>query len=91
MDAHAPHQQLADALAELDAATDPLSRLDAARQIRELAEALELAQVRAAREHGTSWSKIGATYGLTKQGAQQRFRADARRPKGGRKSTSGEE
>ena len=29
----------------------------------------------AARQAGLTWAEIGAIYGLTKQGAQQRFRA----------------
>ena len=41
---------------------------------REAAEAEETALVLAARESGHTWSEIGALYGLTKQGAQQRFR-----------------
>jgi hypothetical protein len=32
-------------------------------------------QVEAARKAGATWIEIGACYGLTKQGAQQRFRA----------------
>jgi hypothetical protein len=63
------------ALSALDAAEGPLSRLEAARQLREAAEEIEAAQVAAARKAGTTWTEIGACYGLTKQGAQQRFRA----------------
>jgi len=55
--------------------TDPFDRLDAARAGREQFERLELEQVRTLREQGTTWSRIGALYGLTKQGAQQRFRS----------------
>jgi hypothetical protein len=51
-----------------------VSRLDAARRLREAAEELEAAQVEAARKAGATWNEIGACYGLTKQGAQQRFR-----------------
>ena len=36
---------------------------------------LKAAQVEAARKAGATWIEIGACYGLTKQGAQQRFRA----------------
>ena len=39
------------------------------------ADELEAAQVEAARKAGVTWIEIGACYGLTKQGAQQRFRA----------------
>ena len=63
------------ALGALDAADSPMSRLDAARRLREAAEELEAAQVEAARKAGATWLEIGACYGLTKQGAQQRFRA----------------
>ncbi len=52
-----------------------MGRLDAARRLREAAEELETAQVEAARKAGATWIEIGACYGLTKQGAQQRFRA----------------
>src|SRR6202044_364647 len=45
------------------------------RRLREAAEELEAAQVEAARKAGATWLEIGACYGLTKQGAQQRFRA----------------
>jgi hypothetical protein len=63
------------ALGALDVADGPMSRLQAARRLREAAEELEAAQVEAARKAGATWSDIGACYGLTKQGAQQRFRA----------------
>jgi hypothetical protein len=63
------------ALGALDIADGPMSRLDAARRLREAAEELEAAQIEAARKAGATWSEIGACYGLTKQGAQQRFRA----------------
>lgn len=58
-------------------ARDPLAALDAARMLREEAEQLERKSVGIVRAAGTSWSKIGALYGLTKQGAQQRFKRDA--------------
>ena len=63
------------ALNAFDVADRPMSRLDAARRLREAAEELEAAQVEAARKAGATWIEIGACYGLTKQGAQQRFRA----------------
>src|ERR1700690_177407 len=62
------------ALGALGVAEGPMSRLDAARRLREAAEELETAQVEAARKAGATWNEIGACYGLTKQGAQQRFR-----------------
>lgn len=60
-----------DALAE---ARTPAERLDAARRAREAADLLERENVEAARAAGMTWSEIGKAYGLTKQGAQQRFR-----------------
>lgn len=73
-----PRSQLGKALAALEAAPDALTALDAARRVRELAERVESEHVRAARLDGASWSRIGALYGLTKQGAQQRFGHEAR-------------
>lgn len=51
-----------------------LDELGASRTAREQAEERELAAVRTARQAGASWSRIGEIYGLTKQGAQQRFK-----------------
>jgi ATPase subunit of ABC transporter with duplicated ATPase domains len=70
-----PVKRIVAALGALDAAEGPISRLEAARRLREAAEELEAAQVEAARKAGATWIEIGACYGLTKQGAQQRFRA----------------
>jgi hypothetical protein len=70
-----PLKRMAAALGALDVADGPMSRLEAARRLREAAEELEAAQVEAARKAGATWNEIGACYGLTKQGAQQRFRA----------------
>jgi hypothetical protein len=75
MASKSPVKRIFAALSALDAADGPISRLDAARRLREAAEELELAQVAAARKAGATWIEIGACYGLTKQGAQQRFRA----------------
>jgi hypothetical protein len=74
-------RQITAALGALDVADGPMSRLDAARRLREAAEELETAQVEAARKSGATWNEIGACYGLTKQGAQQRFRAARDRAK----------
>jgi len=71
------------ALGALDVADGPMSRLDAARRLREAAEELEAVQVETARKAGATWSEIGACYGLTKQGAQQRFRAARNQAKAG--------
>ena len=70
-----PVRRILAALGALDAADGPIGRLQAARRLREAAEELEVAQVDAARKAGATWNEIGACYGLTKQGAQQRFRA----------------
>jgi hypothetical protein len=69
-----PLRRITAALGALDIADGPMSRLDAARRLREAAEELEAAQIEAARKAGATWNEIGACYGLTKQGAQQRFR-----------------
>jgi hypothetical protein len=74
-----PVKRISAALSALGAADQPMSRLDAARRLREAAEELEAAQVEAARKAGATWIEIGACYGLTKQGAQQRFRATRNR------------
>jgi hypothetical protein len=75
MAAKSPVKRILAALGALDAADGPIGRLEAARRLREAAEELEMAQVEAARKAGATWIDIGACYGLTKQGAQQRFRA----------------
>ena len=76
-----PLRRVTAALGALDIADGPMSRLDAARRLREAAEDLEAAQIEAARKAGATWNEIGACYGLTKQGAQQRFRAARHEPK----------
>ena len=53
---------------------DPLKRLDAVRSSREALEKVEATAVTQARAAGATWKQIGAQYGLSKQGAQQRFR-----------------
>lgn len=53
---------------------DPVLRLDATRTARERLEAMEADAVHIARHAGVTWKAIGALYGLSKQGAQQRFR-----------------
>jgi hypothetical protein len=76
-------RRITEALGSLDVADAPMGRLDAARRLREAAEELEAAQVEAARKAGATWNEIGACYGLTKQGAQQRFRAARNQAKAG--------
>src|SRR6516165_12540537 len=75
MASKSPIRRITAALGALNVADGPMSRLEAARRLREAAEELEAAQVEAARKAGATWNEIGARYGLTKQGAQQRFRA----------------
>ncbi|HWE56733.1 MAG TPA: hypothetical protein VG435_14565 [Acidimicrobiales bacterium] len=58
--------------------SDPLEKVDMSRQLREAAEELEASAIEQARAGGATWRQIGSCYGLTKQGAQQRFRAIAR-------------
>lgn len=62
------------ALREHQKRTEPLERLDAARRLREAADALEQEAVQAAREAGCTWTEIARVFGMTKQAAQQRFR-----------------
>jgi hypothetical protein len=76
-----PVKRISAALSAFDSADGPMSRLAAAQRLREAAEELEAAQVEAARKAGATWIEIGACYGLTKQGAQQRFRAARNRVK----------
>jgi len=83
-----PVKRILAALDALDGASGPVSRLEAARRLREAAEELEAAQIEAARKAGVTWIEIGACYGLTKQGAQQRFRA-ARAQAGSAATTPG--
>lgn len=55
---------------------DPEAALAAARALRESAEKFERQQIAASRRAGLSWTRIGVLYGLTKQGAQQRFKKE---------------
>jgi hypothetical protein len=77
-DANVPKQkrdELSRAWAALQSADETLDYVDAIRRLREQAELAEQEAVRMARGQGISWSRIGALYGLTKQGTQQRFRS----------------
>jgi molybdenum cofactor biosynthesis enzyme len=84
-----PVKRILAALGALDTADGPMSRLRAARRLREAAEQLEAAQVAAARKAGATWIDIGACYGLTKQGAQQRFRGTRNHAKAGTAASNG--
>ncbi|MDH2444092.1 hypothetical protein QDR37_09055 [Amnibacterium sp. CER49] len=70
-------RRLSRAVSALRLIADPLARLDAARVAREQMEQLEVEAVQAARHAGVTWKAIGALYGLSKQGAQQRFRSSS--------------
>lgn len=70
-----PVKRVRRAISALQAVDDPLDRLEMVRWARSEIEALEVASVVAARESGATWSDIGALYGMTRQGAQQRFAA----------------
>ncbi|MEO5831980.1 MAG: helix-turn-helix domain-containing protein [Nakamurella sp.] len=65
-----------DALRAID---DPITRLDATRAAREELERRERDAVADCRDAGHTWTDIGARYGLTRQGAQQRFRRHHRK------------
>jgi len=74
-----PSSALDRAVERLRREPDPLARLDAVRLARERLERLEADAVRDARDAGVTWKSIGALYGLSKQGAQQRFRTSPER------------
>lgn len=64
-------KQLADIISST---ANPVERLRAAKQLREVVEDLERRCARAAFEGGTSWASIGEIYGASKQAMAQRFR-----------------
>jgi hypothetical protein len=67
-------KQFRRSLEAVAAAPNALEAVRASRRLREEAEALELEAVIEARRQRATWSEIGAVYGTSKQGAQQRFR-----------------
>ena len=71
-------RRLARTITALREVRDPLDRLDAIRLARQQLEELEAETVQASRADGRTWTEIGQLYGLTKQGAQQRFRRGSR-------------
>lgn len=71
--AHA--KRITAALDALRRAKGSTAQLAAARKAREAADKLEAAAIEAARDDGMTWAEIGKLYGLSKQGAQQRFRS----------------
>ena len=66
------------ALQALTDLPDPLLRLDAIRQCLAQLDDLQANTVADARAGGKTWTEIGALYGLSKQGTQQRFRVRKR-------------
>ncbi|MCW2603272.1 MAG: hypothetical protein JWN61_1407 [Pseudonocardiales bacterium] len=61
-------------LSSLGAIADPLERMAEVRKSILALEKLEASTIDSARAAGATWGEIGAIYGLSKQGAQQRFR-----------------
>lgn len=78
MPGKASYRKLRNAVGAVQSAPNALEALAAARLLREAAEELELALVAEARDQRGTWTEIGAIYGTSKQGAQQRFRSIAR-------------
>ncbi|MET0189585.1 MAG: hypothetical protein ABW212_11335 [Pseudonocardia sediminis] len=72
-------KRVTQAVADVEAADNPVAALEAVRRLREAAEDLEFATVEESRQAGTTWTRIGELYGTTKQGVQQRFGGAARR------------
>ena len=72
-------KRVSNALDGFRRAKNPTDRIAAVRKLREAAEDLEATSLEAARDDGMTWAEIGRLYGLTKQGAQQKFR-DVHRP-----------
>jgi hypothetical protein len=60
-------------LAEAASGPDPAAGLQAARELRELAERLEALQVANARKHGWSWQEIAVFLGVSKQAVHKKF------------------
>lgn len=60
-------------LAEAASGADPASGLQAARELRELAERLEALQVANARRHGWSWQEIAFFLGVSKQAVHKKY------------------
>lgn len=74
-----PGKQIEDDALSIPDLAAMLKAVRVARKAREKAERAELDAVTAARAAGASWTRIGEVYGLTKQGAQQRFKPAAPR------------
>ena len=66
---------LAKKLADLAATSEPRQRLHVAHEVLRAAIELEEAVVADGRAAGLTWTQIGSQFGMTKQAAQQRFKA----------------
>ncbi len=60
-------------LAEAASGPDPAAGLQAARELRELAERLEALQVANARKHGWSWQEVAVFLGVSKQAVHKKY------------------
>jgi len=60
-------------LAEAASGADPATGLQAARELRDLAERLEALQVKNARAHGWSWQEIAFFLGVSKQAVHKKY------------------
>jgi hypothetical protein len=60
-------------LAEAASGQDPAEGLRAARALRELAERLEVLQVKNARDQGWSWQEIAFFLGVSKQAVHKKY------------------
>jgi hypothetical protein len=58
---------------------DPALELRAVSALRRLAEQVEAASVRAARDHGWSWEQIGDALGVSRQSVHAKYGKAARR------------
>ncbi|WP_147918110.1 helix-turn-helix domain-containing protein [Ruania zhangjianzhongii] len=58
------------------AGADPATGLRAVRSLRELADRLELLQVRRARELGLPWQEIAEALGVTRQAVHKKYRKE---------------
>lgn len=58
------------------AGADPSTGLRAVRSLRELADRLEVLQVRRARELGLSWQEIADALGVTRQAVHKKHRKE---------------
>lgn len=71
--ADARQPALTDLAAAVDAASDPLTRLDAVRALTDALATVERAAVAQARAGHASWADVGTRLGVSKQAAAKRF------------------